>query len=450
MGEEPVHVSTLRERLVRALASFVNVGPGELGPLFFSSLYFFFLLLSYYVIRPVREQMGVSAGDQRTLSYLFTGTLAATLIFSPLFAALVSRYPRRVFLPAVYLFFLSNLVLFYFVISFGAGSSRFWAARAFFVWTSVFNLVTVSVFWACLADIFKSEQGKRLFGFIGAGGTLGAVAGSFVAATLAKAVGVNALLLVSAGFLSLTVFCQWRLLASVSRTPGRAAEKDIAETPPGQGAFSGISIVLRSPYLLAICGFLLIFTISSTTLYFEQARIVRMTLSGAAERTAFFARMDLYVNLLTFFLQVFVTGRLLPCIGVGPALTVLPAVTLAGFFGLALNPAPGMLVFVQVLRRATEFAVVKPAREVLFTVVSREEKYSSKAFIDTFVYRTGDLIGAWSESLIKLAGFSAMTAMGAFFPLGIAWFFIALFLGRRHGFLAVGGSRANAVSQIPV
>jgi AAA family ATP:ADP antiporter len=431
----------------------VKAEPGEGPALLWAGAYFFCLLSSYYVIRPVRDALGVSGGVEN-LAWLYMGTLGGTLAANPVFSAVVSRWPRRVFIPVVYRFLILNLLVFYALLTGLPEAPRALAARVFFVWVSVFNLFAVSVFWGFMADMFRSDQGKRLFGFIGMGGTLGAVAGAALTTSLAEAIGPMNLLLVSAALLEAAVRCVRRLVRhfgvdapgspagapaaeAAPPPPGPPPPRDAAEgAPPGHGALSGIRLVARSPYLLAICLFLFFYTVSSTFLYFEQARIVGEAVKGSAERTAFFARIDLYVNLLTVVTQCFFTGRIIAAIGVGGALCVLPVLTMGGLAALGASPTAGVLVVLQTVRRAAEFAVIRPAREVLFTVVTREEKYASKNLIDTFVYRGGDLIGAWTDRLLALLSVGAPGRAGLFLPLAAAWVLVAVFLGRRQGAMA--------------
>lgn len=369
---------------------------------------------------------------------------------TPLFGALVSRVPRRVFVPLVYHAFAASFVAFWAALSLLPGPSRVATARFFFVFVSTFNLLIVSVFWGFLADLYRSEQAKRLFGAIGLGGTLGGIAGGAVTALLARRLGPVPLLLVAAGLFEVAVACM-RRLARVHRVDEPAAQAGGARAaggvPPGTGALSGLTLFARSRYLLGIAAFLLLFTVGSTFLYLAQARIVRASFADAGSRTAFFARMDLTVNVLTALTQLFLTGRILPAVGLGPALAFLPAVTAAGFFALGASPAAGTLFVVQVARRAAEFAIVKPAREVLFTVVSREEKYSAKSFIDTFVYRSGDAIGALADRTVAALGLSPAGFALAFVPVASLWVWNALALGRRQRALA--GSPALPKDALP-
>lgn len=421
----------------RALSRFVRVEPGEGPGLVWASLSFFFLLGGYYVIRPLREEMGAAAGGGFALNWLFLATLAGTFLVTPLFGALVSRVPRRVFVPVVYHALAASFVAFYVALSVLSGPQRLAAARFFFVFVSTFNLLIVSVFWGFLADLFRSEQAKRLFGAIGLGGTLGGIAGGTITASLARALGPVPLLLVAAGLFEVAVFSMTRLARAyhvdeASRADETAEQKRDGGIPPGTGALSGLRLFATSRYLIAIACFLLLYTVGSTFLYLAQARIVRASFPDAGSRTAFFARTDLTVNILTAVMQLFLTGRLLPAVGLGPALAFLPLLTSVGFFALGASPTSGTLFVFQVARRAAEFAFVKPAREILFTVISREEKYSAKSFIDTFVYRTGDAIGALSDRLIAFLGLGPAGFAWAFLPVAALWMWNGLTLGSRQ------------------
>ncbi len=419
----------------RALSRLVRISPGE-GPGFaWAAASFFFLLGGYYIIRPLREEMGASAGGGFALNWLFMGTLAGTFLMTPLFGALVSRVPRRVFVPIVYHALAASFVAFYVALTLLSGPQRVATARFFFVFVSTFNLLIVSVFWGFLADLYRSEQAKRLFGAIGLGGTLGGIAGGAITASLAKTLGPVPLLLVAAGLFEVAVLCMRRLahIYRVDEAPrGAAPDAPSGAVPPGTGAFSGLRLFLDSRYLLMIAAFLLLFTVGSTFLYLAQARIVRASFPDAGSRTAFFAKADLAVNVLTALAQLFLTGRLLPALGLGPALAFLPVLTAGGFLALGASPTAGTLFVVQVARRAAEFALVKPAREVLFTVVSREEKYSAKSFIDTFVYRSGDALGALADRLVAFLGLGPAGFAWAFLPVAALWAWNAFSLGNRQ------------------
>lgn len=387
---------------------------------------FFFVLASWYVLRPLRDAMGV-LGSTRDLPRLFLFTLGVTLAGTPALSALVSRVPRRRSLVHVYRFFLVTLVAFYVVLRGDAPSPG--AARAFFVWASVVNLFALSLAWGFMSDIFTREEGIRVFAVVGAGGTVGAIVGSIAAVALVEHVGTAAGLLVAAALLECAARCVGRVAALAQRHrahhgPGVGAGDANA---PGGGALGWIRTALTSRYFLGICAYLALFTFTSTALYFEQARIVKSSFADTAARAALFARMDLAVNVLTLILQLFVVGRTLPFIGVGAALAALPALTLVCFVSLRVAPALAVLVVCQVTRRALDFALTKPAREVLFTVVQPEDKYKAKTFIDTFVYRGGDALAAASFEGIPVPALTIGMAVVC-----AAWAAIGLALGARR------------------
>jgi AAA family ATP:ADP antiporter len=422
--------------LGRVLVRVVDVREREASAVVLGCAYFFFVLASWYVLRPVRDEMGAAGGVQN-LAWLFTGTLLLTLVANPLFSLLVARLRVRRFVPLVYHFFGVNLFLFLLLFAFASPNQNVWLGRVFFVWTSVFNLFVVSVFWACMADAFRPEQAKRLFGFVGVGGTLGGITGAAATAALAGRIGTPGLLLLSIVLLECAVICAIRFFARTSSvatdTNGVTAAPD---TPIGGGVLAGITHVWRSPYLLGICLYMLLFTVGSTFLYFQQAAIVSSHVADRAARTTLFAQIDLAVNILTALTQIFVTGRLLKIFGVAFVLALLPALSVLGFLGVGLLPTLWMVIGFQVARRAGNFAVASPTREVLFTVVTREDKYKTKNFIDTFVYRAGDQLGAWTSSLLALIGFGIVGTSFVAAPLAAAWLLVSVWLGRKQSALA--------------
>jgi AAA family ATP:ADP antiporter len=413
--------------LTGLLRRVVEVHPREMGLLFLSGAYFFLVLTSYYIIRPIRDEMAVAGGVEH-LAWLFTGTLAGTLLVHPFFTWTVARFPRKRFIPFAYRFFSLNLLAFFVLLKIVPGDATVWVGRFFVIWTSVFNLFVVSVFWAFMADIFRSEQGKRLFGFIGLGGTLGAILGSAMTAFLAEILGPVNLLLLSALFLELALICV-RILGRRASTQGAGSRED-EETPMGGGVFAGITGAFRSPYLLAIILFIFLFTFTSTSMYFQQADIVSRAFQDAGPRTAFFARIDLLVNLLTLFTQAFLTGRIIKWFGLGVALAILPLVTAVGFGVLSAVPTLGALMVVQTLRRGWNYGLMKPSLEALFTVIPREDKYKAKNFIDTFVYRAGDQTGAWSYSGLSALGLGVSGMAFVAVPVAGLWMVMGLLLGR--------------------
>ncbi|MGI9320847.1 MAG: NTP/NDP exchange transporter [Thiogranum sp.] len=427
-----------RDRLLRnTLQRFLNVQAQEVRVIFWSFSYFFALLCSYYIIRPMRDEMGI-AGGVENLQWLFSATFVTMLAAVPLFGWVSSRFPRRRFLPYLYYFFIVNLLVFF--VLFRSDITHAWVARAFFIWVSIFNLFVVSVFWSFMADLFNNEQAKRLFGFIAAGGTVGALVGPVLTTALAIPLGPTNLLLLSACFLLWAVFCVNRLISSGTTRPDSAAVNTAAssnvEQAMGGGVFAGIQLVARSPYLLGICGLMLLFTTLATFLYFQQAQIIRDHFADPAERTTVFAAMDLAVNTLTIVIQIFITGRLVKWLGLAVTLALIPLLLGAGFAVLGYAPVLSVLVVVQVIRRAGNYAIMRPAREMLYVVLGREEKYKAKNFIDTAVYRAGDAMSAWVYAGLRALGFSLGGIAWLAVPVAGLWAWLAYTLGKRQAVIA--------------
>ena len=420
------------------LRRLVDVEPAEVKALLWSFAYFFCLLCSYYIVRPMREEMGI-AGGVENLQWLFAGTFLVMLAAVPLFGWVTSRYPRRQFLPYVYYFFIAQILIFF--VLFKSDITHAYVARAFFIWASVFNLFIVSVFWSFMADTFSSAQAKRLFGFIAAGGTTGALMGPVLTAALAIHLGATNLLLISAIFLGLAVLCVKKLIAwqQTSVVQPNATAKDLQtdeEKAMGGGLFAGLRLVLSSPYLLGVCLLMLLFTTLATFLYFQQATIIRDTFVDSAQRTAVFAAMDFAVNALTITIQVFLTGRLVRFLGLGLALALIPVLLGVGFLILGFSPVLTVLVVVQVLRRAGNYAIMRPAREMLYTVLGKEEKYKAKNFIDTAVYRGGDAVSAQAYAGLSALGLGLSAIAFVAVPLAGIWAGIAYVLGRKRETMA--------------
>ncbi len=432
------------------LRRLVRVEADEVRAMGWAFAYFFFLLAGYFVIRPVREEMGVAGGSEN-LPFLFSGTFVATLIGVPIFGALVSRYPRRVLVPVVYHFFAANILVFWLLFSFGGEELRLHASRAFFVWTSFFSLFVVSFFWSFVADLFDSEQAKRLFGFIAAGGTAGALCGSLITTLSVELVGTVNLLWIPLLFLELAILCATRLARSRSEqsTPNATPEASAGAT--GGGILDGVKLALRSPYLLGICAYLFFKTTSGTVLYMQQASIIESAMDDPDARTRLFAGMNFAVQALTLGTQVFLTSRIIARIGVGWTLGVLPAIYLVGFGVLGVWNGLAVIVVLQVVQRATSYALSSPTRQVLFTVVSREERYKSKNFIDTVVFRGGDATSAWIFSLLGRLGASLATISFLALPVCGLWLLVARSLGRGHQRLERGQGPASVapVSESP-
>ena len=431
---------------LRLLQRLVAVRPEEMRAVLWCWLYIFAVLSSYYIMRPIRDEMGI-AGGVKNLQWLFTGTLAGTVLLNLPFAYLVKKLPRSRFIPLTYRFFALNILLFAAALHVASAAQTVWIGRIFFIWVSVYNLFVVSVFWQLNVDLFSAEQGKRLFGFIAAGATVGAIVGSGITASLARHVSPTLLLIGAALLLEVAVFGVARLAKlspALHRQPSAASDASTNERPLGGSIIAGITHAFRSPYLLSVSFFLLLFAVTSTFLYFQQAAIVSHSFADRGAQTAFLATIDLSVNVLTLLVQLFFTGRIVLLLGVAVALALLPAVTAIGFGVLAVAPSLGAIAVFQVIRRAGDYAIARPTREVLFTVVPREDRYKAKGFIDTFVYRLGDQVGAWSVALLNGvgAGAAALVAIG----IAVLWLVNGLWLGRRQRALEGKEGDANAES----
>ena len=429
--------------LNRAISRVVAVRPGETRALLWSFAYFFCLLAGYYVLRPVRDEMGLASGI-KNLPWLFTATFIVMLAVVPIYGALVAQLPRQRFIPLVYHFFVANIIIFWVLLTQNIALTT--TAQVFFVWISVFNLFAVSVFWSFMADLYGSEQGKRLFGFIAAGGSAGALLGPTLAAGLAETIGRANLLIIAALLLECAVFCAMRLeTAATAFKAERAAGAAVAAATPdaalGGSWIAGIVMILRSPYLAGIALWVALLSLAGTFLYFQQANIVSALTDDPNKRTAIFARIDLAVSLLTIAVQFLATGKLIKRFGAGPATAFLPLVFALGFVALWMTPMLWVVIAFQAAQRAANFAISNPAREVLFTVVDREEKYKAKNVIDNVVFRGSDALFGWVFTALRGAGMELGTISLATVPVTAAWLALALALGRLHErrSVAIGG-----------
>ncbi len=405
-------------------------------PLWWAMLYFFSLLCGYYVLRPVRDAMGASSdaasvfprglialgerfgievGDF-TLQLLFTATFIAMVLLQPLYGALVSRFPRRVFLPAVYLVFIACLVGFWWAFD----SALPGRGAAFFVWVAVFNLFAVTVFWSFMADVFDNAHAKKVYGYIGAGGTIGALVGPAITRFLVEPVGVANLLLVSAGFIGVCLLCIMKLrpwALARERSHGGAA----AGQAMGGSVLAGLRLVWQRPLLRALATLMFFGVGVGTLLYNEQARIVREAFATPEERAAFYSTLDWAINGLTIAIQLLLTRFLLQRYGIAPLLLLPAFAIMLGFAALSASPLPMLVAIVQIVTRASEFSLAKPARETLYTRVDREERYKAKAVIDTAVYRGGDLTFVWLHKALAVLGSGMVFLAGLGIALGMTY-----------------------------
>jgi len=409
------------------------VAPGETGPLLAAAGYHALLLAAYYILRPLRDSMGVTAGVH-SLDDLFWFTFAGMLLAMPVFGWVSSRFRRSVFLQWTYGLFIAQVLLFW--VAFNSADDDRWVARAFFVWLSIFNLFVVSVFWSFMADLFDRRQAARMFGFIAGGASVGAIVGSALTAYFAEAIGDVNLLLVSAACLGGTlVFMRWLVRWAERAGAGRIGETTPldAEEPLGGSSLAGFTRVVGSRYLSGIAVFVVLLVAVSTFLYLQQAELLAAALPDSSARTAFLARVDLAVNVASVLLQFLVVGRLTTRFGIVVMLACVPVAMAGGFALLAMTPTLAVLTIVMILRRAGEYAITRPCREMLFTSVDRESKYKAKNFIDTVVYRGGDAMSAsFHEFLVRTfaLGLAGVAWVGA--VLAVAWAVLAVALGRRH------------------
>jgi len=408
--------------------SVLRAKPGEEPAVGLAFLYFFMLMCSYYLMRPLRDALPANTGLEN-LALVFTATFAVMLMLTPLFGELASRVRKQVLLPVTYLFFASNLLVFYLWFKLDPDSRAL--AITFFVWLSVFNMFVVSVFWSFMADVFRGEEAKRLFGPIAAGGGAGAILGPLLTKLLAPWAGVDAVVGMSLVLLLGTLPCIRGLAAWAEARHGHfVLPADDPEARIGGGALDGVRLVARSPYLLGIFAIIGIGSIAGTFMYFELQHYVAAAYPNTAARTDYYATLDLWVNVLAWIFQAFVVTHLIRFLGLTRALVVMPMIALASFAWLAASPILLLLSTSQVLRRSGEFGLAKPCREVLFTIVDPATKYKAKNFIDTTLQRTGDMAGAWGHVALQalgvtLAGFAVICAVGM---LLVGW--IAAALGR--------------------
>jgi len=411
----------------RGLSWAVPATRQERAAALWSFAYFFALLAGYYVLRPLRDQMGI-AGGTRNLPWLFTATFVTLIVVQPLYGAVVAKLPRARFIPLVYHFFVANLLLFWLALTLDVAPVI--VARVFFVWLSVFSLFAVAVFWSFMADLFTAEQGKRLFGFIGAGGTAGGLLGPLITIQLAKPLGSVNLLIAAAVLLELAVFCVWRLERAASVHAGPHGQLHGAPQRIGGSAFAAFFEFVRSPYLLGVGLWVSLLSFCATIVYLEQANIVSAAIHDRDAQTRIFAAIDLAVNLLSLATQVFITGQVLKRFGTGVAAGALPAVYVLGFAALFLAPTLAVVVTVQVVQRWMNFAIANPARQVFFTVIGREEKYKAKNLIDVVIYRGSDALYSWVFDGLQALGLKLGAIALVAWPLAAGWLVLSLVLGR--------------------
>ena len=408
--------------LQRWVARAVPATPQEHAAALWSFAYFFTLLAGYYVLRPLRDEMGI-VGGVRNLPWMFTATFVTLLVAQPFYGALVAKLPRARFIPIVYHFFVANLALFWLLLTLQVDTAM--VARVFYVWVAVFSLFVIAVFWSFMADLFTPDQGKRLFGFIGAGGTAGALLGPVITIWLSVPLGPVNLLIAAMILIEAAVFCVGRLeRAATVQERGRADQR------LGGNAFAAVSELIRSPYLLGIAAWITLMSFCATILYFEQIHMVAAEVRGAGAQTRIFALIDLAVNLLTLATQIFATGQLLKRFGTGVTAAALPAIYVVGFLAVFLVPTLAVVLVVQVIQRWMHFAVANPARQVFYTVLEREEKYKAKNLIDVVIYRGSDALYGWVFDTLQTLGLKLGSIALVAAPVSAVWLILSMALGR--------------------
>lgn len=437
------------------IQKFTNIHRDEVPVVIASGFFFFCLLTALMVLRPAREALGMESGLD-TVRWLFLGTAVFTLLVNPVFGYLVSHFKRFTFVATTYFFFAASLLVFYLFLTLAPESMGQISGRIFYVWYSVFNLFNTMVFWATMADTYKLEQSKRLYGTIAVGGTLGAIFGPWLTSVLAIPIGTANLLLVSVCFLFLGVFCAWLVFhfSTAAGFTSLSADNSDNELDKneiiGGSAWQGLRSALSSPYLLGISGYVLIIAIVGTFLYFTRLAMVAAVGDDTDLRTTMFAQIDLITQMTTLVLQLIVTGHIMRRLGVSIALAILPIVVIFGMIGLTVVGTLATLVIFEAIYRAIQRAVMRPARETLYTVVSKEEKYKAKAFIDTFVFRGGDVVGAWTEGLITRLGMGLFALAAITIPMAIVWAALGVWLGLQQSDKAgrQGSTQSNQTGKL--
>ena len=407
------------------LLKITKAEPSELKAAIYCFAYFFFLIAGYYVLRPIRDEMAVQIGSKK-LNDLFLDVFIAMLVLVPIFGWLTRTFPRRKLLPCLYGFFALNLLGFWF--AFELRDHLKLVARVFFVWVSVFNLFAVSVFWSFMADLYRSDQAKRLYGFIAAGGTAGALLGPTLTSSLVGLLGAKGLLLISASFLLMAIICIMALRGLSLNSVERNTKNEDAVI---EGSiWSGLVELVGSPYLLGVAAFLLLYAGLSTLLYFQQIELLPAVITDSKERIRLLSLTDLAVNILALLFQVFAFRALMKRGGIVWMLAALPLLSIVGFLAMALLPGIVTLFAFGILRRAGEYAVSKPARETLFNALPPAQKYRAKNVIDTLVHRGGDTLSAQAFGALKGLGWTPFMFAGLAAALSVVWSALSIFLGR--------------------
>ena len=417
----------------RGLKLASDIKPHEIRITLSSFLLVFILMAAYYILRPVRDSMASDWSDAE-VSWLWTFTFFFSVIAVMLYDALISHIRFKRLVPSVYAFFAASFILFYLATQ--TNNDKTLIDKSFYVWVSVFSLFHISVFWSLMSELFSSQQATRLFAFIGAGASVGAIIGPSVPVLFADNIGTENLTLIASALIALTVpISVWLqtpkysdLESEESNTHGLIRTQQ--NTYIGGNPFSGFSEFVKSPYLLAIGLFILLYSSISSFVYFELKNLLADY--DRESRSQIWASMDLAVNTLTILVAVFATGRIAKRFGLSVTLASVPLLIAAGLLLLAFTPIVSVIIAIQIIRRAGNYAVTRPAREMLFTAVGRDIRFKVKPVIDIVIYRGGDMLNAWAfTALTQGLGLSlaAVAAVGAF--IAILWAITGVFLGRK-------------------
>jgi AAA family ATP:ADP antiporter len=425
----------------RLFTKIVEVKPNEIRALWLGFFFHFLILTGYYITKPIRDSIGAS--NIEALPWMFTATLAAMLAANAAFAASVARMSRRKFIPFAYGFFIVVFVLFFIAMRSRPAVEQIWIGRGFFVWVSVFNLFNTAIFWAFMTDLFTVEQGKRLYGFIAVGGTLGAILGAYITKHYVREIGPANLLVIAAAMFAIAGFLVRFFphgFAKQHKAPAATREE-----PIGGSVWAGITHICRSPYLMGLAASILLYTTTSTWAYFQQSDLAREVLKTSTARTEFFGTLEIWVNSITVLIQIFLTGRLLKWFGVAFTLVSLPFLSMVGFAAMGIAASLAVLAVFQVARRAAAYALMRPSREILFTVLKREDKYKVKSVTDTLGYRTGDQLGAWSYHGLQGLRLDLNTISWIAVPITVGWCALSIWLARKQRTLANAQQRHESV-----
>ena len=416
--------------ITRFMKSASKVESNEIKAVVLSFSFAFTLMASYYILRPIRDAMASDWSDAE-LSTLFTVTFVFSFVVVALYGAACSRIRIGRLVPGIYGLFALSFFGFYLAIQ--ASPDTPINSKVFYVWISIFSLFNVSVFWSFMADIFNKEQARRLFGFIASGSSIGALIGPLLALTLVGRVGKGNLLLISTVLLLVPmIIIGW--LEQIKHTELHNeelnAEQDYQQTL-GSNPLAGFMLFVRNPYLLGIGIFILLYTAISTLVYFELKNL--MAGLDESTRTQIWAGMDLAVNILTIGTAMFFTSRLATRFGLAVTLAFVPVIIFAGLLVVAMAPMIWVVVALQVVRRAGNYGITRPGREMLFTAVDRESRFKAKSVIDIVVYRGGDMITAWAFTGLTQGlglGLGAVAFVGTLIA-GV-WAFVGHSLGRNY------------------